>query len=126
VAYRWWRLSAQRPYVVTRIDGVRILLHRFLMGLESGDPREVDHRDGNQLDNRRANLRVCTHRENGLNITRYRSRRPLTSRYRGVSWNAPTGKWTAKFAQTYLGRYESEERAAEVVREHRRQLGNLE
>jgi hypothetical protein len=43
---------------------IKIRLHRFIMGLDKGDERVVDHLDGDGLDNRRCNLRVCTQREN--------------------------------------------------------------
>lgn len=47
----------------------RILLHRFLTNAPSG--REVDHGNHRGTDNRRANLSVCTHRENMNNQKRY-------------------------------------------------------
>lgn len=50
----------------------RIRMHRLIMGLEAGDPRVVDHRDGNPLNNMRANLRVCTQAENARNVGPYR------------------------------------------------------
>lgn len=42
-------------------------MHRFIMGLGPGDPREVDHLNHNGLDNRRENLRIVSHLENGQN-----------------------------------------------------------
>lgn len=56
-----------------------ILLHRFLMRAEVG--QEVDHRNGDTLDNRRANLRVCTHKQNGRNA---RTPTHNTSGFKGV------------------------------------------
>lgn len=67
-------------------------MHREIMGLTFGDRREVDHIDGNTLNNTRANLRVCTHAENGKNL-----RKPITntSGYKGVSYYKRSGKWMA-------------------------------
>lgn len=42
-----------------------IYLHRFLVGFPSG--KVVDHADGNGLNNRRSNIRVCTRSENQQN-----------------------------------------------------------
>lgn len=44
---------------------VKMAVHRFLLGKKDG--LEIDHIDGNKLDNRRSNLRFVTHRENGKN-----------------------------------------------------------
>ena len=50
-----------------------VYLHRFLMQPKKG--QVVDHLNGNMLDNRRSNLRVCSHRENLCNQTRHRNGR---------------------------------------------------
>ena len=42
-------------------------MHRFLLGLAMGDRRMVDHIDGDGLNNRRENLRVCTASQNAGN-----------------------------------------------------------
>jgi len=56
-----------------------ILMHRVLLNAPPG--RLVDHRDHNGLNNRKANLRLCTHQEN---IYNQRARLGTTSRFRGV------------------------------------------
>ena len=41
-----------------------VRMHRQIMGLWWGDKREVDHLDGDGLNNQRYNLEVVTHKEN--------------------------------------------------------------
>jgi len=60
---------------------VAIYLHRFIMDCPIG--MEVDHINRDGLDNRRANLRICTREENGRNR---RIGKNNTSGYHGVSY----------------------------------------
>jgi hypothetical protein len=50
----------------------------------------IDHRNGNGLDNRRANLRAATDLGNVQNM---RKRSDVSSIYKGVSWRPDRGKW---------------------------------
>jgi len=66
-----WRYYPNRGsstgYAISRFNGDRkvIYMHRVL--LEPDLLEKVDHRNGNGLDNRRKNLRICTHAENTRN-----------------------------------------------------------
>ena len=51
------------------------------MGLNRGDKRCVDHINGNVLDNRRSNLRICTRQQNAYNK---RNKALPKSGFRGV------------------------------------------
>lgn len=89
-----------------------ILMHRLVMGLEPGDPREVDHRYHKKLDNRKSQLRVCTSHQNHLNTP---LRSDNTSGFKGVSLVAKTGMWRAVIVvrgkQKALGMYSTAELA---------------
>lgn len=50
-----------------RTGSMPILMHRLIMGLTSADVLEVDHRDRNGLNNKRDNLRSCSHAQNCSN-----------------------------------------------------------
>lgn len=60
-------------YAARAENGHTILMHRVL--LNPSDGMEIDHINGNGLDNRLANLRACSHKENMQN------RRPRKKRY---------------------------------------------
>jgi hypothetical protein len=87
-----------------------ILMHRQLMLPDPG--QDVDHINGDKLDNRKANLRPCTRRENVQNQRKFHG----TSQYKGVYWDRRNSKWTAKLTtggrQFYLGLFSDEIEAA--------------
>lgn len=83
-----------------------------------GKPRKgyvTDHIDGDGLNNQRHNLRHVSHRVNLLNC---RKRKDKTSKYRGVSFHKPSGKWRAQITHhgkvMYIGIYNTEEDAAKA------------
>lgn len=96
---------------------MRSAMRRMLLGIVPGDSREVTHRDGDTLNLQRANLRV-SERAEGLRYERRRrpqhSMQPWTS-FRGVAWDASTGKWRATFRGKHLGLFDSDVAANEVV-----------
>jgi len=67
-----------------------IYMHRQIMNAPEGV--EVDHRVGDGLDNRRANLRLCTHSQNLCNAKVNAGNK---SGFRGVSFDAAKRKWYA-------------------------------
>lgn len=44
-----------------------VIMHRMIMGMKRGDGLVVDHINHDALDNRKSNLRVCSHYQNMLN-----------------------------------------------------------
>lgn len=89
----------------------QVMMHRLIMEVPVG--LEVDHCDGDGLNNRRENLRICTHKQNMGN------RGPVagcSSRFRGVSWSKWHARWQARIRSDgklrVIGYFDSEEDAA--------------
>jgi hypothetical protein len=87
-------------------------LHRVIMSAPSDEV--VDHINGNKLDNRLHNLRICSQGQNTYNRAKTTAKR--TSKYKGVSWRKSHNKWQATIyvdkKQIHIGYYDSEEQAA--------------
>jgi len=47
---------------------IGLKLHRFLMGLEKGDKRVINHKDFNGLNNLKSNLEICDQKYNSQSI----------------------------------------------------------
>lgn len=75
----------------------------------------IDHRNRNNLDNRKANLRICTKSQNSMNRGLQANN---TSGYRGVSFNKVCKKWEAYIKldgkRRRLGLYKNKEKAAKA------------
>lgn len=91
--------------------GKVISMHNAIMGTPEGFV--CDHIDGDSLNNRRSNLRICKQQNNMWN------RKPVkgsSSKFKGVSWQAATGYWKAYIKinekQVHLGCFWDEEDAA--------------
>lgn len=80
---------AMRNY--RRPDGrkMKLKMHRVIMDTSS----LIDHRDGNGLNNTRANLRVASRTENTRNQRKWQ--KPTSSRFKGVSFTRSLNKWKA-------------------------------
>lgn len=88
--HKWY--AASTPYNTYAINGSGEYLHRVILGIASG--KEADHIDGDGLNNRRSNLRSCTHAQNLANQrTQTRSKH---SQFKGVTLNRRTGHWLAQ------------------------------
>ena len=115
-----------------RRNGLVILfrMHRQIMGLEHDDERQVDHINGNGLDNRKSNLRICTPSENSCNRKR---RVDNKSGYKGVYWDAKSERWRASIRKDgrryHLGFFDSPQEAYEKYKSasftHHGEFSNL-
>lgn len=108
--HRWYQKSGG-GYIISFNGGNRIRLSRFL--LDAPATLEVDHRNHNLSDNRRENLRLCTH---VLNMQNKQSHTGSTSQFKGIYWEKTNGKWRAQIKspgqRKHLGYFWDEHDAA--------------
>ena len=99
-------------YVLSNGDdrGKNIRLHRLLMHIEN-DSSVVDHINGNPLDNRKQNLRICNRCDNQKNMKGHNG-------YPGVSFEKGVNKWRVRIRHNgknlHVGVYNTEEEAIEA------------
>lgn len=98
-------------YAARKECGCTISMHRQLM--KPGEGFEVDHINMNTLDNRRANLRVCTRSQNKANANKHKDN---LSGFMGVTWNKTAKAWSARLGlngkKVFLGYFNTPEEAA--------------
>lgn len=91
-----------------------VAMHRLIMGAPRN--REVDHIDGNGLNNQRSNLRLATRAQNS------RNRKPNRSNLSGYKGVVPReGRWEATINFT-IGKYDTAEEAARAYDAKAREL----
>lgn len=92
--YRW-RIQAHRYAAREGMGGDKrkqVYMHRELLGVPEGFV--VDHINGDPLDNRKSNLRICRQADNAKNQTKTRS--DNSSGYKGVTFWKRDGNWKAQ------------------------------
>lgn len=113
-------------YFAGEVGGKRYLAHRVAWLLMTGDwPKgDIDHIDGNSLNNRFANLRDVTHQQNTKN---QKLRSTNRSGVNGVTWCKKSGKWLATIKidgrYKYLGEFSEISDAAEARAAANRKYG---
>lgn len=107
-SHSWY---ANRSWMVS-YKKFHVSMHRWIMQPPPGFV--VDHINGDGLDNRRSNLRICTQQQNATNhknLRRSDNRKP----YRGILRNS-NGRWSARVKHmgvfTPQGTYDTPEEAA--------------
>lgn len=98
-----WYLS-DTGYALHTFSDRRVRLHRLVINAKESDI--VDHLNGDRLDNRLSNLRVCTQEENARN----------RKNTKGYSWDRAKNKWIVRYRNTFYGRYDTEEEAKEAYK----------
>ncbi len=108
----WYAVRDAYPLGTVRGRAVFVRMHRVILGAKPGE--KVDHKDGNGLDNRKHNLRLCTDQQNARNSMK--ARVPRSSLFKGVSWNKWKKRWSASICLDYkvklLGMFQEEQDAA--------------
>lgn len=106
-----------RGYLQTKHNGIVYLNHRLIWLMHYGYlPEQIDHINGNRMDNRIENLRPATKQQNQHNAKRRVDNR---SGVKGVSWLKDSRKWRADIQingkRHCLGRFDSIENAKEFI-----------
>ncbi len=121
--YKWYAGKNKRTYYAGRhfCSRTTIRMHRVIMNAPKG--MEVDHRDGNGLNNCKGNLRFCTQSQNQQN---QQALQGGTSLYKGVSSHTKDKKWRACITLNsktyYLGNFYNEIKAALAYDEKAKEL----
>lgn len=106
--YRW---GLNNGYAVAR--GGRIAMHRLILGLKAGDPREVDHVHRKCADNRRSELRIASSSQNKMNR---RGNVNSGSVYKGVHFDPARKRFVAQIkgadGHRFIGRFRTDIEAA--------------
>lgn len=106
--------SSGKTYAYRTFQQRHIFLHQVIVGAVAGE--EVDHKNGDTLDNHRSNLRACKHSENGRNLKKWSTK--TSSHYKGVCFHKQSGKWRGYIVlngkQNHLGLFVTEEEAADA------------
>jgi hypothetical protein len=111
------RVSAalQRNYLYAqcRFNGKMVTIHKLLIM----DAKIVDHVSRDGLDNRRTNLRACSHSENGMNR---RMNCNNSSGFKGVCFDKRVNKFVAQIRlngkRKHLGYFQTASEASEVYK----------
>jgi hypothetical protein len=114
--YSWY--CSRQGYAVrntSRKQGKRTLVRMHRQITNAHDSIEVDHINGNKLDNRKKNLRLCRREDNAKNLPIYSNNK---SGHKGVSLHKSTGKWQAYInvnkKRIYLGLFKNKKEAVKV------------
>lgn len=123
--FRWHIISGRgKRYAVHnlshKLGGGHARMHRVVLWCPKG--YEIDHINGNGLDNRRKNLRICTHQENTWNSRK----NPNSSGFHGVCWKKREQLWVAQITKSYkkiwLGLFKNKIDAAKAYDEAAKKL----
>ena len=114
--HKWFAMKHRNTYCAQRhimrnSKRTTILMHYEILCVPHRT--QINHRNGNHLDNRKSNLRISTRKQSAYSA---RKRKNCTSRYKGVCWNKKRKKCVASIRCDYkpyhLGYFDDEMEAA--------------
>ena len=111
--FNWYAVTS-----LPRLNGsqIKLKMHQLIMGRIVD--KEIDHKDGDGLNNQKYNLRFCTNMENQQNQKKCKTynKRQTSSIFKGVHWNKLSKKWQAQITyrkkHIHLGFFKVETEAA--------------
>ena len=109
-------------YLRINLFHVKLAASRFAWVYMTGEWPEalVDHRDGNKLNNRWANLRLATPSQNAMNSIAKRLTTTRVGGLKGATWCATNERWRASICkdgkQHNLGLYDTEDAAHDAYK----------
>lgn len=126
--FKWCaKKSGSRYYAVAYVRGggrsnnKQVAMHRLI--LDYYGPLDVDHINGNQLDNRKCNLRIVTRSQNNLNQKKVRKG---TSKYKGVYFDKRRKRYIAEaklngkriFQKSFMTEIDAAKAYDEIAKKH--------
>ena len=96
--FKWYTARNGRTWYArrhaSRINGKQKLIQMHRIIINAPKHLQVDHVNGDGLDNRKENLRLCTHQENHFNIKNTHKNNKL--RTKGITWHKTIKKFRAQ------------------------------
>jgi hypothetical protein len=123
--HHWYAFrSGERWYAARTVrkkgKKLNVLMHRVIAGTRG--KMDTDHINGDTLDNREMNLRICTRSQNLANQRVL----PHSSMFKGVRYHKLAKKWIAEVGEggrtIYLGLFVSEVDAAKAYDQKAKEL----
>lgn len=137
--WKWYALPSRNTYYAARMvrpkkKRILIYMHREIMK-PSGN-LQIDHKDGNGLNNTRSNLRICTQHQNTLNRKPFGNSNCLGVHFRKIistyvkkdgkivyyEYDRYISNITSNGRHKFIGRFKTEEEAGRAYDSYAKEL----